>query len=148
MDFVNKYLMPHKKAILLLLALDIFIYGVHTALEPLIQAMIFAVLVWIGFDSQRRLGFDWIKSIKTAALLGVLVGAINIAIITPSLKSLTIPMSLVELGFGIVMGIAFAIAFQTIVNVVFVSIGYLIAKYLVPKASVGKSTEPKKQTKH
>ncbi len=133
MEFVDKYLMPHKRALMLLLAITFIpLGGIVGYLAVLVN---FGTFIWIGFDGQRRLGYDFRESVKTAFVIGALFAVLMIVfrIVTLSPKPLDDTIRL-DIFSGIGDGIL-------------VLIGYVIARYLAPKQPVASKTKHKPVSK-
>jgi len=149
MEFVDKYLAPQKKSVLLLLAVYLLL-STQTdnitntvGLVDLFGLSCIVILVWIGFNSQRRLGASFTDNFKIAIGFGVLFWIIDFILRTAAATWQSYTTD--PLGVFVIAALINLIleAIQMGIIVILVLLGHAAAKYLGGKQAV----KAKKQTK-
>jgi len=145
MEFVDKYLMPHKMAVVFTVITTFIVFAsglamkhyepqwIYIAVNFISGCSLLSYYAYIGWDSKNRLGYTWKDSFISAALIGI---------ISDGILKLTIfflfAASISDLLVMIVV---------TLVDAVFTGllaiIGYAAAKYFGSNP-----IKAKKQTKH
>ncbi len=150
MEFVDKYLMPHKGKIALLLIVDLLVFLTYPVesvlthkigpndigmllLTSVLGGIALVLAVSVGWHGRKHLNYKWTDTAKAGASIGVLLaifGAIMGAISSQWMKY-TPSLDLI----GVIFWQVWAFAYAIVVYAVFALIGHAAAKYLGGKAA-------------